>query len=72
MANPDLWHSKSADARIRAWLRGTQPTGARRIGSGRPSRQPRDVYCYFDNDSKVHAPFDAQALARRLGQKAHR
>jgi uncharacterized protein YecE (DUF72 family) len=55
--------------RIRAWLRGTQPTGARRIGSGRPSRQPRDVYCYFDNDSKVHAPFDAQALARRLGQK---
>jgi len=27
----------------------------------------RDVYVYFDNDAKVHAPFDAQALARRLG-----
>ena len=26
-----------------------------------------DVYCYFDNDAKVHAPFDAQALAARLG-----
>jgi uncharacterized protein YecE (DUF72 family) len=26
----------------------------------------RDVYVYFDNDVKVHAPFDAQALARRI------
>ena len=26
-----------------------------------------DVYCYFDNDVKVHAPFDAHALMRRLG-----
>jgi uncharacterized protein YecE (DUF72 family) len=26
----------------------------------------RDVYVYFDNDVKVHAPFDAIALARRL------
>jgi uncharacterized protein YecE (DUF72 family) len=26
----------------------------------------RDVYVYFDNDAKVHAPFDAIALARRL------
>ncbi|MGH3261661.1 MAG: DUF72 domain-containing protein [Trebonia sp.] len=26
----------------------------------------RDVYVYFDNDVKVHAPFDAQSLARRL------
>jgi hypothetical protein len=25
------------------------------------------VYCYFDNDVKVHAPFDAARLARRLG-----
>lgn len=27
----------------------------------------RDVYVYFDNDAKVHAPFDALALAERLG-----
>jgi uncharacterized protein YecE (DUF72 family) len=26
----------------------------------------RDVYVYFDNDMKVRAPFDAQALAARL------
>jgi uncharacterized protein YecE (DUF72 family) len=25
-----------------------------------------DVYCYFDNDKKVHAPFDAHALHARL------
>jgi len=30
----------------------------------------RDVYVYFDNDAKVHAPFDAQRLAGRLGQTA--
>jgi uncharacterized protein YecE (DUF72 family) len=27
----------------------------------------RDVYVYFDNDMKVRAPFDAMALAERLG-----
>ena len=26
-----------------------------------------DVYVYFDNDAKVHAPFDAMRLAERLG-----
>jgi uncharacterized protein YecE (DUF72 family) len=31
------------------------------LGSG------RDVYVYFDNDVKVRAPFDALALAERLG-----
>jgi uncharacterized protein YecE (DUF72 family) len=25
------------------------------------------VYVYFDNDAKVHAPFDAERLARRSG-----
>jgi uncharacterized protein YecE (DUF72 family) len=29
--------------------------------------QDRDVFVYFDNDVKVHAPFDAQGLMRRLG-----
>ena len=27
----------------------------------------RDVYCYFDNDMKVKAPFDAMNLSRKLG-----
>jgi uncharacterized protein YecE (DUF72 family) len=26
----------------------------------------RDVFVYFDNDAKVHAPFDALRLAERL------
>ncbi|WP_403021966.1 DUF72 domain-containing protein [Salinibacterium sp. GXW1014] len=28
----------------------------------------RDVYVYFDNDAKVRAPYDAMALASRLGR----
>jgi uncharacterized protein YecE (DUF72 family) len=28
----------------------------------------RDVYVYFDNDVKVHAPFDAHSLMQKLGQ----
>lgn len=28
----------------------------------------RDVYAYFDNDSKIRAPYDALNLAARLGQ----
>lgn len=53
--------------RIRAWQRGGQPRDARRATRVPVARTPRDVYCYFDNDAKVHAPFDAQALAARLG-----
>ena len=29
-------------------------------------RAARDVYVYFDNDAKVHAPFDAQHLRERV------
>ncbi len=25
----------------------------------------RDVYCYFDNDQKVNAPFDARRMRER-------
>ncbi|MEO9221905.1 MAG: DUF72 domain-containing protein, partial [Mycobacteriaceae bacterium] len=28
--------------------------------------QGRDVFVYFDNDAKVHAPFDAMTLAAQL------
>jgi uncharacterized protein YecE (DUF72 family) len=37
---------------------------ANRIRRWRARR--RDVYVYFDNDAKVHAPFDALALSARL------
>ena len=55
-------------ARIRAWRRGVQPRDAARV-AGAPApraRRSRDVYCYFDNDAKVHAPFDAMRLAEKL------
>jgi uncharacterized protein YecE (DUF72 family) len=42
--------------RIRKWRNGPGPSAL------------RDVFVYFDNDVKVHAPFDALNLAARLGQ----
>lgn len=58
----DNWAS-----RIEAWSKGAQPKDAHLISSQAPlSRKPRDVYCYFDNDIKVKAPFDARKLLRRL------
>jgi uncharacterized protein YecE (DUF72 family) len=56
-------------ARIRAWQAGGDPPDAVRVHprSARPLRA-RDVYCYFDNDAKVRAPFDAQRLAATLGR----
>jgi uncharacterized protein YecE (DUF72 family) len=54
--------------RIRAWSTGSEPRDARRISPEvAPSRRARDVYCYFDNDVKVKAPFDAQKLIEKLG-----
>jgi uncharacterized protein YecE (DUF72 family) len=55
-------------ARIRTWANGGQPADASLISRAPPARAPaRDVYCYFDNDVKVHAPYDAQRLAAMLG-----
>lgn len=54
--------------RIRAWMAGRQPRNARLRASNLPppARLSRDVYCYFDNDAKVKAPFDAIELRRRF------
>jgi uncharacterized protein YecE (DUF72 family) len=41
---------------------------ARRITRWRA--EARDVYVYFDNDAKVHAPFDAMRLAERVGRSS--
>ena len=55
-------------ARIGTWSQGGQPKDAHLIADREPSpRKTRDVYCYFDNDIKVKAPFDARKLLRRLG-----
>jgi uncharacterized protein YecE (DUF72 family) len=55
-------------ARIRRWHAGEARVGDRTVaGAWRHRKSGRDVYVYFDNDAKVHAPFDAMSLARRLG-----
>ena len=52
-------------ARVATWANGSEPPDAERIdGPGRTRR--RDVFVYFDNDTKVRAPFDAKALAERV------
>ena len=54
-----LYVSGYADAELDDWVaRIRRWQGARRGG--------RDVYVYFDNDAKVHAPFDAMRLRERV------
>ncbi|WHP17388.1 DUF72 domain-containing protein [Cellulomonas sp. ES6] len=54
--------------RVRAWSAGGEPPDAHRLGPPAPAAPGgRDVFVYFDNDTKVRAPVDAMALARRLG-----
>jgi uncharacterized protein YecE (DUF72 family) len=45
---------------------GGTPTEGRTLGPPAPVHE-REVFLYFDNDVKGHAPFDAIALAHRLG-----
>ena len=53
--------------RVAAWARGGEVTDGKRahLKPG-PKRAARDVYVYFDNDAKVRAPVDAQALQKRV------
>ncbi|RZL35487.1 MAG: DUF72 domain-containing protein [Rubrivivax sp.] len=54
-------------ARFEAWSHGRQVGDARLASTKAPPRRARrDVYCYFDNDVKVHAPYDAATLTRKL------
>ncbi|MEX0741762.1 MAG: DUF72 domain-containing protein [Phycisphaeraceae bacterium] len=53
--------------RLEQWAHGEQVPQARQISQTKPPpRKTRDVYVYFDNDVKVHAPFNALGLAQRL------
>lgn len=58
--------------RIRAWAGGGQPRDARLVAPGDPPsrRTRRDVYCYFDNTDKRHAPDNARELMELLGVTA--
>ena len=53
--------------RIAAWRNGSQVPDAKTTSAKPPPRRrKRDVYVYFDNDIKVHAPADAARLHRKL------
>jgi len=62
-AEPDRWAE-----RIDAWRHGHQVRDAREVSKQpAPRLRARDVFCYFDNDVKLHAPYDAARLSGRLG-----
>jgi uncharacterized protein YecE (DUF72 family) len=58
-----LYASGYSDRELDEWARKIRRWMSPRGGS-------RDVYGYFDNDAKVHAPFDAMRLMERLGVSA--
>jgi uncharacterized protein YecE (DUF72 family) len=56
--------------RVTAWALGTEPGDAKRvIDRDAPKRAKRDVFVYFDNDAKVRAPYDAQSLIGKVGER---
>jgi uncharacterized protein YecE (DUF72 family) len=58
----DMWAAK-----IRTWRAGEAPTGEQTVAPAALQRpEGRDVFVYFDNDVKVHAPYDAIGLCDRL------
>lgn len=58
--------------RIRTWTRGQQPGDAHLAGERKAAvGGAKDLYCYFDNDLKVRAPFDARSLMKRLRLDRH-
>jgi uncharacterized protein YecE (DUF72 family) len=52
--------------RVKHWRRGKQPRDAKLGSDGKAKAGKRDVFVYFDNDAKVHAPFNAKTLAQKL------
>jgi uncharacterized protein YecE (DUF72 family) len=54
--------------RVASWARGKEPADADRIGPPADSCA-RDVFVYFDNDTKVRAPHDAADLVARVSQR---
>ncbi|MEY2560269.1 MAG: hypothetical protein QOG51_684 [Verrucomicrobiota bacterium] len=52
--------------RIEYWRKGKQPRDAKLVADRKAKAGHRDVYVYFDNDAKVHAPFNAKSLAAKF------
>jgi uncharacterized protein YecE (DUF72 family) len=51
---------------VQAWARGNEPDTEKILEKKAPKTKTRDVFVYFDNDTKVRAPFDAQSLIKRV------
>lgn len=58
----ELYASGYPDEELRTWA-----ARCTRWRDGTGTEPGRDVYVYFDNDAKVHAPTDAMRLAHLLG-----
>lgn len=56
-----LYHSGYTTAELEEWAR---LITAWAEGTGASDGSPRDVYVYFDNDARGHAPHDAETLIR--------
>jgi len=53
--------------RVTTWAQGGEVLdGKKAHPRAAPKRSKRDVYVYFDNDAKVRAPIDAEALHRKV------
>lgn len=69
-----LYVSGYGDAALDVWARrvmswasgGDSPDGRFASESRAEKKEGRDVYVYFDNDAKVHAPFDAEKLQAKV------
>lgn len=55
--------------RILMWSRGTTPSDSLTLIEDNPLKKKRDVFVYFDNDEKAHAPADAKKLISLLKEK---
>jgi uncharacterized protein YecE (DUF72 family) len=51
---------------VLTWARGEEPATETILRKKTTKSKPRDVFVYFDNDTKVRAPFDAQELIARV------
>ena len=51
--------------RLKLWRKGQQPKDPKLVAAKRKSEE-HDLFVYFDNDAKAHAPFDAQTLVRKM------
>ena len=70
----ELYKSRYSEAMLRTWARrvtdwsrGNRPRDTDVVVDRDPPLQPRDVYCYFDNTDKLHAPANARRLIELIG-----